>query len=101
MLLVDRGRIACLENVIKKFIELSDKKASIEHAKLTFAVALLPQQRKALTDKLKILTGAKNIKYAVRIDPELIGGFTVQIGSKFIDFSISGQLKKISTLLGA
>ena len=33
--------------------------------------------------------------------PTLIGGFTVEIGSKLIDTSIRGQLKQISNLLGA
>ena len=52
-------------------------------------------------EKLKIITGAKQIKLALKVDPTLIGGFTVEIGSKLIDTSIKGQLKQISTLLGA
>jgi F0F1-type ATP synthase delta subunit len=35
------------------------------------------------------------------VDPQLIGGFTVEVGSKLIDTSIRGQLRQISTLLGA
>ena len=45
--------------------------------------------------------GAKQIKLALKVDPQLIGGFTIEIGSKMIDTSIRGQLKQISTLLGA
>ena len=52
-------------------------------------------------EKLKIITGAKQIKLALKIDPQLIGGFTIEIGSKMIDTSIRGQLKQISALLGA
>ena len=59
------------------------------------------QQQKEIAEKLKVITGAKQIKLALKIDPQLIGGFTIEIGSKMIDTSIRGQLKQISTLLGA
>ena len=56
---------------------------------------------KEIAEKLKKITGAKQIKLALKVDPQLIGGFTIEIGSKMIDTSIRGQLKKISALLGA
>lgn len=101
MLLVDRGRIAFLDSVAQKFLELSYKKESIEIAKVTSSVQLSGQQQKDLAEKLKVMTGAKKIKLALRVDPKLIGGFTVEVGSKLIDTSIRGQLKQISSLLGA
>jgi F-type H+-transporting ATPase subunit delta len=64
-------------------------------------VQLSAQQQKYLAEKLKVITVAKQIKLALKVDPQLIGGFTVEIGSKFIDTSIRGQLKQISNLLGA
>jgi len=58
------------------------------------------QQQQNIAEKLKLISGAKQIKLALKIDPQLIGGFTIEIGSKLIDTSIRYQLKKISTLLG-
>jgi len=101
MLLVDRGRIAFIDGVAQKFLELSYKKDSIEIAKITSSIQLSGQQQKELAEKLKVMTGAKQIKLALRVDPKLIGGFTVEVGSKLIDTSIRGQLKQISSLLGA
>jgi F-type H+-transporting ATPase subunit delta len=101
MLLVDRGRIAILDTIAEKFLELSYKKESIEIAKVTSSIKLSTEQQKNIALKLKSITGAKQIKLALRVDPKLIGGFTVEIGSKLIDTSIRGQLKQISTLLGA
>ena len=101
MLLVDRNRIAFLDSVAQKFLELSYKKDSIEIAKITSSIQLSGQQQKDLAEKLKAMTGAKQIKLALRVDPKLIGGFTVEVGSKLIDTSIRGQLKQISSLLGA
>jgi F-type H+-transporting ATPase subunit delta len=101
MLLVDRNRIAFLDGVAQKFLELSYKQESIEVAKVISSVQLSAQQQKNLAEKLKVITGAKQIKLALKVDPQLIGGFTVEIGSKFIDTSIKGQLRQISSLLGA
>jgi F-type H+-transporting ATPase subunit delta len=100
LLLVDRGRIQILENVAEKFLELSYKQESIEIAKITSSIKLSADQQKEIAEKLKIITGAKQIKLALKVDPQLIGGFTIEIGSKMIDTSIRGQLRQISTLLG-
>jgi F-type H+-transporting ATPase subunit delta len=101
LLLVDRNRIGVLENITQKFLELSYKQESIEIAKITSSIQLSAQQQKEIAEKLKVITGAKQIKLALKVDPQLIGGFTIEIGSKMIDTSIRGQLKQISSLLGA
>jgi len=101
LLLIDRNRIALLEDISQKFLELSYKNESIEIAKVTSSVQLSGQQQQNLAEKLKLITGAKQIKLALKVDSQLIGGFTVEIGSKLIDTSIRGQLKQISNLLGA
>jgi len=101
LLLVERGRIESLESIAQKFLELSFKQESIEIAKITSSIQLSAQQQKEIAEKLKVITGAKQIKLALKVDPALIGGFTIEIGSKMIDTSIRGQLKQISSLLGA
>jgi F-type H+-transporting ATPase subunit delta len=101
MLLVDRGRISLLENVAQRFLTLSYKTEKIEIAKITSSIQLSADQQKDIAEKLKVITGARQIKLALKVDPTLIGGFTVEIGSKLIDASIRGQLKQISNLLGA
>jgi F-type H+-transporting ATPase subunit delta len=101
LLLVDRNRIQVLESIAQKFLELSYKQESIEIAKITSSIQLSAEQQKEIAEKLKTITGAKQIKLALKVDPQLIGGFTIEIGSKMIDTSIRGQLKQISALLGA
>jgi F-type H+-transporting ATPase subunit delta len=101
LLLVDSSRIEFLENIAQKFLELSYKQESIEIAKITSSIQLSADQQKSIAEKLKVITGAKQIKLALKVDPQLIGGFTIEIGSKMIDTSIRGQLKQISYLLGA
>jgi F-type H+-transporting ATPase subunit delta len=101
LLLVDRGRIEVLDSIAQKFLELSYKQDSIEIAKITSSIQLSADQQKDIAQKLKVITGAKQIKLALKVDPQLIGGFTIEIGSKMIDTSIRGQLAQISSLLGA
>ena len=101
MLLVDRGRISLLDTLAQRFLELSYKTEKIEIAKITSSIQLSADQQKNIAEKLKTITWAKQIKLALKVDPALIGGFTVEIGSKLIDTSIRGQLKQISNLLGA
>ena len=101
MLLIDRNRIALLDGVAQRYLELSYKQESIEVAKVISSIQLSAQQQKNLAEKLKTITGAKQIKLALKVDANLIGGFTVEIGSKYIDTSIRGQLRQISNLLGA
>jgi len=101
LLLVDRNRIQVLDSIALKFLELSYKQESIEIAKITWSVQLSADQQKSIAEKLKVITGAKQIKLALKIDASLIGGFTIEIGSQMIDTSIRGQLRQISTLLGA
>ena len=101
MLLVDRGRISLLDTLAQRFLELSYKTEKIEIAKITSSIQLSADQQKNIAEKLKAITGAKQIKLALKVDPALIGCFTVEIGSKLIDTSIRGQLKQISNLLGA
>jgi F-type H+-transporting ATPase subunit delta len=101
LLLVERGRIEIIEQIAQKFLELSFKQESIEIAKITSSIQLSAEQQKEIAEKLKVIVGAKQIKLALKVDPALIGGFTIEIGSKMIDTSIRGQLKQISSLLGA
>ena len=78
-----------------------NEKAEASRPEQSSSIQLSADQQKEIAEKLKIITGAKQIKLALKIDPQLIGGFTIEIGSKMIDTSIRGQLKQISSLLGS
>jgi F-type H+-transporting ATPase subunit delta len=101
MVLCDRGRLSYLDSILEKSIELAYKAASIEIVKVTTSIAFTTSQQDSLTTKLKKMTGANQIKLDININPNLIGGFVVQVGSKIIDTSIQGQLRDLSSYLGA
>jgi len=99
--LCDRGRISYISAILEKALELAYKAASIETVKVTSAVAFTASQQESLVSKLKKMTGAEQIKLDITINPNLIGGFVVQVGSKIIDTSIQGQLRELASYLGA
>jgi F-type H+-transporting ATPase subunit delta len=100
LVLCDRGRIDCLEAVSSLALEMAYKRAAIGVAYVTSACEMSESQEEALIGKLKSMTKAKEIRLETTVDKTLVGGFTVQVGSRIIDTSISGQLKKLASHLG-
>ena len=54
----------------------------------------------ALKDTLKSTNGS-NIVLATKVDPSLLGGLIVKIGSRMIDSSLKTKLAGLSTALKA
>ena len=77
------------------------KEASVEVAPVVSASEMSESQQETLVKKLKSMANVKEVKLDIQTDKSLIGGFTVQIGSRIIDTSIQGQLKKLASHLGA
>lgn len=101
MVLCDRGRISYLEDIVEISLEIAYKKASIKIAYVTSSVEVTAAQEESLTAKLQSMTGAKQIKLKLNVDESLLGGFIIQVGSKIVDNSVKGQLKQLSSYLGA
>lgn len=100
-ILVDRRRISLLEDIIRCYFNKADNLREIIVVNIVSSVTLTNSQQEALKEKLKKLTDSAHIKLSVDINPELIGGFIIKIGSKVIDNSLYGQLNQITTHLNA
>ena len=96
MVLVDRDRINLLKSVITNYLELVYETASIKTIEVVTAVEFSNAQKNTLIQKLKELTNAREIKLAITIDPNLIGGFLIKTESKVIDFTIKNQLQQLA-----
>lgn len=99
LFLVDRNRIEVLESIAEKYLELYLVEKSIVIAKITSAIELSAEQQMKISQIIKQITSVKQVKLALKVEPRLIGGFTIEIGSLFIDTSLRGQLRQISSLL--
>ena len=96
MVLVDRDRINLLKSVITNYLELVYETASIKTIEVVTAVEFSNAQKNTLIQKLKELTSAREIKLAITVDPNLIGGFLIKTESKVIDFTIKNQLQQLA-----
>ncbi|MBE9011800.1 F0F1 ATP synthase subunit delta [Pseudanabaenaceae cyanobacterium LEGE 13415] len=99
MLLVDRRRVMFLEGICQQYQKLLRKLKQAVLAEVTSTVELNEDQKNAIRDKVKALTNANSVDIETKIDPELIGGVIIKVGSQVIDASLRGQLRRISLRL--
>jgi F-type H+-transporting ATPase subunit delta len=97
--LVDRRRIMFLGGICKEFQALLRKLNQTVLAEVTSARELSDDQKNMLREKVLAMTGARQVDLETRIDPELIGGVIIRVGSQVIDASLRGQLRRISLRL--
>lgn len=101
LLLVDRKRIAFLNEVVQQFQALLRVIDGVALAEVTSAFQLSRVQEDSLRDRVKKLTGAKAVELSITINPDLIGGVIIKVGSQVVDASIRGQLRRIKSSLAA
>lgn len=101
LLLVDRGRIAFLQPVLQQYQALLRERNQTVLADVTSAVELSEEQQNAIRDRVKAMTGANSVELSIQIDPALIGGLIIKVGSQVIDASLRGQLRRIGMQLAA
>lgn len=99
MLLIDKRRIAFLEGVCENYLARLRELNQTVLASVTSAVALNSTQTQAVIDKVKSLTNAREVELQAKIDPELLGGVIIKVGSQVIDASLKGQLRRIGMRL--
>ena len=98
-LLADRQRIAFLDSVLERMLELYREQRNIALATVTSASPLNETQQAELLEKIQIVAGTNNLEIDLKVDPDLIGGFIVNVGSKVIDASLSGQVRRLGLAL--
>jgi F-type H+-transporting ATPase subunit delta len=95
-ILADRNRLPILDEIIKEYRRLMDKRLGIVRARVTTARTLDSVQRQELLQRLELVTG-KQVRMEVAIDPSLIGGVVAQVGSTIYDGSVRQQLHAFKT----
>ena len=99
MLLVDKRRIVFLEPIVEQYLNLLRKLNQTVLAEVTSATELSDDQKQNVIEKVKAIAEARDVELRTSIDSNLIGGVIIKVGSKVIDASISGQLRRISISL--
>lgn len=93
--LADNGRLSELTNVVRLFRRLAADHRGETTAEVTSAHALSDDQVAALKTKLKARVG-RDVAIDAKVDPELLGGIVVRLGSQMIDASIRTKLNTLA-----
>ncbi|MFM7313252.1 MAG: ATP synthase F1 subunit delta [Cyanobium sp.] len=94
-LLADRQRISLLDEVLNRILELYRAQNNIALATVTSAVPLSDEQQSQLSEKARSVAGTEKVEIQQKVDPSLIGGFVLSVGSKVIDASLAGQVRRL------
>jgi F-type H+-transporting ATPase subunit delta len=93
--LADNRRLSETSSVARAFSTLAAAHRGEVTAEVTSAHALSAEQTKALLATLKTRVGS-NVAIQTKVDPSLLGGLTVRIGSQMIDNSIKTRLNTLA-----
>ena len=91
LLLARKGRLFALADVIRDFEALHARHKGEIAAEVTSARALTGEETRELTRVLKEKLG-REPKLQVKVDPALLGGLVVRLGSRMIDSSLRAKL---------
>ena len=91
-------RAAAMPQLLSAFLKLLAEHRGEETAQVSVAAALTSAQTKELKAALKSAVG-KDVDLQVNIDPSLLGGMIVKIGSRQIDTSLRTKLSSLKLAL--
>ncbi|HEX2581627.1 MAG TPA: F0F1 ATP synthase subunit delta [Dongiaceae bacterium] len=93
-LLARNRRLGLIVPVIDAYLARLARARGETVAQVTSAVTLSEAQKEALTQALMRAEGGK-VSIEARVDPNLLGGLIIQLGSRMIDSSLATKLNKL------
>jgi len=94
-LVASKNRAGSLPEMASQFVALYNEFNQIVAVDVQSAQALTEGERKEVISYLEKQTGAKEIKIAEEINPDLLGGLVIKYGDSLIDSSVSSQIKNL------
>ena len=94
LVLSDKGRTGQLEEISRELERLVAEHEGVVHAELTTAVELSDEDARALLRRIEEASGRK-VEATRSVDPGLIGGIVLQVGSHRLDASVRGRLERL------
>ena len=98
--LIDNDRIGHVDEVAAAYRKLLQQQLGIRQAEIVTARELGAAEREALAVEVGKLAGAK-IEASFKLDPAILGGTVVRIGSTVYDGSVRGRLDRLREALTA
>jgi F-type H+-transporting ATPase subunit delta len=96
-LVAAKHRLFAIADMIRDFNLLNDAQKGITRAQVTVAETLKPEHVEALRTALASISGGGDVDLAIKVDPAIIGGLVVKLGSRMVDSSLKTKLNSIRT----
>ena len=87
-------RLFALPSVIAAYLDMLATRRGEVTAEVTSAVTLSESQVSAITAALKQTVG-RTVALTSKIDPSILGGLIVRVGSRMVDSSIKSKLQRL------
>ena len=95
MFVTENRRLFAIGDMIRDFRKLVARWKGEVTAEVTAAEPLSDARLEEIKSALKAITGEKSVDLHVKIDPAIIGGLTVKLGSRMVDSSLRTKLNAI------
>ncbi len=93
-LLAQNRRLFALPEMIESYLHrLAEKRGEVT-AHVVSAQDLSPAQREAVNEQLRKAVGRK-VAVDIEVDPSLLGGLVVKVGSRMVDASLKSKLHRL------
>jgi F-type H+-transporting ATPase subunit delta len=96
-LVAAKRRLFAIRDMIANYQKLYDFERGVTRAEVTVASPPSDAHVAALKEALKEATKGKDVEVSVKIDPSIIGGLVVKLGSRMVDGSLKTKLNAIRT----
>jgi F-type H+-transporting ATPase subunit delta len=97
-LLAHKRRLFALPQIITAYQAMLGQHKGEVSAEVTSAVALTDEQLAAVKEQLRKAVG-QSVTLATAVDPRLLGGLVVRVGSRMLDASLRTKLQRLETAM--
>ena len=98
--LIDHRRLPLLPRIVEQLEKEIDARLGFTEAQISSARELDDPEKRTLEAQIAKTTG-KRVRARYGLDPSLLGGAVVRIGSTIYDGSVKGQLEKIKEAISS
>ncbi len=96
-LVAAKRRLFAIRDMIAEYGKLNDAFRGVTRAEVTSAAPLSDANVAALKESLRAASGGRQVDLTAKVDPSIIGGLVVKLGSRMVDGSLKTKLNAIRT----
>lgn len=100
VVLIDHRRLPFLSRIVEQLEKELDARLGFTEAQISSARELGDAEKRTLETQIEKTTG-KKVRARYGLDPSLLGGAVVRVGSTIYDGSVKGQLEKIKEAISS